>query len=303
MNRDRSFNLLAYLCAEDAGTIASKICGDENISYTNVSQRMDFLESLLDDEPGLILFHTDIGEEEIIETLKIMNVDALYARIPVIIISRLDDNDSFALRLAEYEVISILTYENWKYQYHRLLRYLKSEFERRRRLHDNLKHSESKNSVDPLTGALNRFGAEIQYEHLVAYHASNGELFSLVMFDIDYFKKVNDIHGHDAGDQVLVGVSSSVKKAIRKDDAMVRFGGEEFIVLLSNTGLEAAIQRAETLRRLIASELYGDAELKITASFGVVQYSPGDSMNLLIEKADRFLYAAKTGGRNQVCSA
>jgi diguanylate cyclase (GGDEF)-like protein len=300
---DRDFNVLAYVGSESSSSMMKAICSEVKLPCIDVSERIAFLESLLDDEPDLIVFHTDIGEEEIVDILEIMKVDSLYRTIPVIIISKLTDNDAFALRLSAYEVISILTYENWKYQCQKLLAYLKSKRDHTSSLHENLLHSESKNAIDPLTGALNRFGAEHRYEQLVAYNGSNGEVFSIIIFDIDYFKKVNDLHGHDTGDQVLVGMSSLVKSAIRKDDALIRFGGEEFIVFLANTELEAAQRSAEKLRLLIESTSFSNSGLRITASFGVVQYSPGERMNLLIEKADEYLYAAKRGGRNQVCSA
>jgi len=300
---DKNFTVLAYMRSEDLRGVIKRICVDESISYIDASNRVEFLESFLDNEPDLIVFHTDIGEDEIIEVLEVLKADSLYRTVPTIVISKLEDNDSFALKLSEYVVISILAYENWKYQCQRLLTHLKSEHEHTSRIHNHLLRSVSQNSIDPLTGALNRVGAENTFQNLVGYYASNGEFFSIIILDIDHFKNVNDIHGHSMGDEVLVEVSSVIKNSIRKDDALIRFGGEEFIVFLSDSDLEVAKRSAEKLRLLIESTLFSSSRLQITASFGVVQYSPDESMNLLIEKADQLLYAAKAGGRNQVCSA
>lgn len=300
---ESNFRVLGYIGSEDSKSILRKICSDEDISCFDVSNCEGLLESIIDDEPDLIVLHTDIGEDGIVEVLETLKVDSLYSSIPTIIVSKLEDNDSFALKLSEYVVISILTYANWKYQCQRLLAYLKSEHEDSSRVHNHLLSSESRNSIDPLTGALNRFGAEKKFQNLVGYYASNMEAFSIIILDIDHFKNVNDTYGHGTGDEVLVEISSVVKNAIRQDDAFIRFGGEEFIVFLSDADLEIAKQSAEKLRLLIESTSFSSSGLNVTASFGVVQYSPGESMNLLVEKADQLLYAAKAGGRNQVCSA
>lgn len=300
MISDRSFNVLSYTGSAETTEILKKICSDEKIPSANTASRDELLESVLDGEADLIVLHTDIGENEIIEIVEILKNDALCKKIPVIVISNLEDNDEFALNLSESAVISILTYASWKYQCQNLLRHLNHEHEYTGRIHDTLAQSESQNHIDPLTGTLNRFGAENKFQNLVGYYASNRETFSVIIFDIDHFKSVNDTYGHAVGDEVLMEVSSAVRNTIRKYDALIRFGGEEFIVLLSDADLEIAKRSAENLRLLIESTPFSSEGLRVTASFGVVEYTPGESMDLLIEKADKLMYVAKAGGRNQV---
>jgi diguanylate cyclase (GGDEF)-like protein len=149
---------------------------------------------------------------------------------------------------------------------------------------------------------LNRRGGEKKFESSVGYYASNNEPFSLIIFDIDFFKKVNDTYGHTIGDEVLVGIASIIKEAIRKDDALIRFGGEEFMVLLSNCNIAVAVDKAELFRRQIEAASHSAHKLVVTASFGVVEYKMGITLEKLMEKADALLYRAKLNGRNQVCS-
>jgi len=128
---------------------------------------------------------------------------------------------------------------------------------------------------------------------------------SIVFCDIDFFKTVNDQYGHSVGDKVLVAFAHCLKEEIRIDvDWVVRYGGEEFVVVLPETRLACAIAVAERMRRRVENELKviiaGGESLKITASFGVAQKTETDNIDSLVNRADEWLYAAKTGGRNQV---
>ena len=128
-----------------------------------------------------------------------------------------------------------------------------------------------------------------------------GEPLSLIMVDVDHFKKVNDTHGHVTGDKVLKGVAEILKKKVRGGSAY-RYGGEEMAVLLPKAELEGAVQVAERLRAAI--EAHKIAGVKVTASFGVAQFEPGlADPPALVEKADQALYKAKEGGRNRVVAA
>jgi diguanylate cyclase (GGDEF)-like protein len=130
---------------------------------------------------------------------------------------------------------------------------------------------------------------------------------SCIMLDIDHFKGINDTHGHDAGDAVLVKVSEIMMDNARQYDEVGRYGGEEFAILLPATPLENAIKVAERLRaRIEAVEIpCNGTTLRVTASFGVACYPYNDiqDMNGLLKSADTALYAAKHGGRNQVIAA
>jgi diguanylate cyclase (GGDEF)-like protein len=126
---------------------------------------------------------------------------------------------------------------------------------------------------------------------------------SLIMFDIDYFKHINDAYGHQCGDHILKDIASSIEKTIRAEDILARYGGDEFCCLLPETGIEAATILAERFRTQIAHKQYHyqGNQIKSTISVGVSALSAGNSTpDLLLKKADEGLYEAKNTGRNRV---
>jgi diguanylate cyclase (GGDEF)-like protein len=154
---------------------------------------------------------------------------------------------------------------------------------------------------DGLTGLWTKRHFMTQAKTLMDLAARYGEPLSLIMVDVDHFKKVNDTHGHVAGDKVLKGVAEILRKKVRGGSAY-RYGGEEMAVLLPKAGLEGAVQVAERLRAAI--EAHKIAGVKVTASFGVAQFEAGlADPPALVEKADAALYRAKESGRNRVVGA
>jgi diguanylate cyclase (GGDEF)-like protein len=126
------------------------------------------------------------------------------------------------------------------------------------------------------------------------------------MIDIDHFKRVNDTFGHGAGDEVLKGVVGTIKTLLRDGDLFARIGGEELVVLMPDTGLDAARRVAERLRAAIEAERYPlpDNSVTITASIGLALTPfPPEPLPALLDRADRALYAAKAAGRNRVVEA
>ncbi|MFO7766203.1 MAG: GGDEF domain-containing protein [Pelovirga sp.] len=161
--------------------------------------------------------------------------------------------------------------------------------------------------TDPLTGVANyRFFVEA-LEQEIERSQRNGRPTSLLMIDIDHFKKVNDIHGHEIGNRALVHVATLIGRQVRKLDMVCRYGGEEFAVILPETGLYAGIPVAERIRRSLADTPLNLAEidLTLTASLGLATYRPYslNSAEELVTQADHFLYEAKQRGRNQICHA
>jgi len=158
-------------------------------------------------------------------------------------------------------------------------------------------------SIDPLTGALNRRGFEQAFERELARSRRNGAGLALALIDLDNFKRLNDRHGHLAGDLALVHLVRVVHAALRPSDVLARFGGEEFVLLLPETALadaEAAIARIQ--RQLAAQPLSG-REIVLTFSAGVVVQQAGESLAASIARADAATYAAKRAGKNCVVSA
>jgi diguanylate cyclase len=155
---------------------------------------------------------------------------------------------------------------------------------------------------DPLTGLFNRRHFQAMADQVVAHARRVGEPVSLVIADVDFFKRVNDVHGHDAGDKVLTQFTEVLGRVFRAQDVLARWGGEEFVVLLPGTDAEGAAAAAERLR--CAAEdatvpLPGHV-LRFTVSVGYSALRPGEAIADALTRADRSLYAAKSSGRNRV---
>jgi diguanylate cyclase (GGDEF)-like protein len=166
-----------------------------------------------------------------------------------------------------------------------------------------LEEVEQKAIIDPLTGAYNKREILDQLKrHLMIYLRYQKNYFSIVMFDIDFFKKVNDTYGHLAGDFVLKELSLLTKDLIRESDIFGRFGGEEFIIILPETKVVGAIKLAERLRKRVEEHnfIYNNEKISITISAGVTSVSLTDSVESLIDRCDIALYEAKKNGRNKV---
>ncbi len=155
-------------------------------------------------------------------------------------------------------------------------------------------------TTDRLTGLLNRRKIEKDLAREFKRAKRYNQTFSLILIDIDFFKKVNDTFGHQAGDTLLIELSRLMKETLRSTDLIARWGGEEFLVLCPNTDLNKAANLAERLR--VAVENYKfSVETKITISAGVAEFR-GQSLDDLINEADKKLYIAKNKGRNRVVS-
>ena len=154
-------------------------------------------------------------------------------------------------------------------------------------------------TTDTLTGACNRrkFNELILVE--IERARRHGHPLSLLILDIDLFKRVNDTCGHEAGDEVLVAIAHLVRAGIRAADCLARWGGEEFVVLAPHVALEGMEVLAERLRAAVGSQEHPSAGT-VTASFGVTEYRHGESPDEVFARADQALFRAKEGGRNRV---
>ncbi|TXT41553.1 MAG: diguanylate cyclase [Comamonadaceae bacterium] len=155
---------------------------------------------------------------------------------------------------------------------------------------------------DALTGLYNRRAFVELSKSSWALAQRSGRPLSVMLLDIDHFKQINDQYGHGVGDQVLVGLSRTLASSCRAGDVLARWGGEEFIVLLPETDLEAARLLAERIRQVVADESarFQHPPMACTVSLGVAQYVAETHLEALIERADAHLYQAKRNGRNQV---
>jgi len=155
---------------------------------------------------------------------------------------------------------------------------------------------------DPLTGIYNRRYLENKLEEYVKLAQRHNRPLSLIMFDIDFFKHINDTFGHDVGDKVLKAVAKVVSENIRNTDIFTRYGGEEFVIIAPETTKEDAKILAEKLRSLIRN-LHFEEGINVTCSFGVVSLEKHDTKETLLKRADEALYEAKKTGRNKVVVA
>lgn len=164
------------------------------------------------------------------------------------------------------------------------------------------KNMEVKAKRDPLTGAFNREGVEESLvDALNEWHISAKRL-SIILLDLDHFKRVNDAQGHAAGDNVLVELSSLVTRNVRAADWFARWGGEEFLLVCCNSELSETVALAEKLRRLIERHNFS-VSTPITASFGVAAIEVNESLESLFKRADEALYKAKRTSRNRVIAS
>jgi diguanylate cyclase (GGDEF)-like protein len=152
---------------------------------------------------------------------------------------------------------------------------------------------------DPLTGALNRYGLRDELSKAAERGDVNFFPLAIVFVDIDHFKRINDLHGHDVGDQVIKAISDVISNAIQRDDIFARWGGEEFLLIFPGTAPADARAIAERLRRAIAGRPWPDG-LQVTGSFGVSRATAGEDLVDGIKRADEAMYLAKSNGRDRV---
>ncbi len=152
---------------------------------------------------------------------------------------------------------------------------------------------------DKLTNIYNRQKIDEVLSKVCQFSSRRKEEVSIIMFDIDHFKSVNDTYGHDVGDEILINLANLIKDKIRDDDIFGRWGGEEFILIMRHANLEDAYSKAQRLKTAIQEREHAGLP-KITASFGVTTLQKEDSPKTLLKRADIALYDAKSNGRNCV---
>ena len=158
----------------------------------------------------------------------------------------------------------------------------------------------SRSLTDALTGLPNRREFNARLEERMGAWNRRRDVFSLLLIDVDHFKKLNDRYGHLAGDQVLATIGRALRGAIRREDAVARFGGEEFAILMPSTSLEQAIEVAQKVREAVARVAIsrGGQQIAVTVSGGLATIESNERVEALIQRADSALYAAKGAGRN-----
>lgn len=187
---------------------------------------------------------------------------------------------------------------------------LKGMEEESRELRLHLAQQEQKAMRDALTELPNRAAYDRQIRHETEQWRNSqtlgiGKELCLIICDVDHFKRINDTYGHLAGDKVLKVLAREISNRVRKSDFVARYGGEEFAIVMSNTSLDDAERLTNKLRQAIEQcpFHFKEKQVQITMSFGVAAYQPGDTLEMVFDRADKALYSAKEQGRNRVCIA
>jgi len=153
--------------------------------------------------------------------------------------------------------------------------------------------------LDPLTKIYNRVKLNEMFTSIFFNTKKYNQTLTLILFDIDHFKGINDEHGHNVGDRVLQELTGLIRGLLKEDDIFARWGGEEFVLLLQDKSLQVTTKLASHLRLEIEKYTF-DVVDRVTCSFGVTQFTQGDTQSLFFERVDEALYEAKENGRNQV---
>jgi two-component system cell cycle response regulator len=262
------------------------------------------------------LFHAAEGDYDLmIVSLTMENYDALRLcsqfrsldrtrNVPILAIYDIEDN----ARMIRGLEIGVNDYVMRPVDSNELQARAKTQIRKKRyseRLRDNVQQSIEMAITDGLTGLYNRRYMESHLGALVEQAASRGKPLTALMLDIDFFKSINDTHGHDAGDDVLREFATRIKKSIRGIDLACRLGGEEFVIVMPETDMAVAAIVAERLRRRIATEPFAIAQgarsIEVTISIGLATLDTvDDTAATILKRADQALYRAKRDGRNRV---
>jgi two-component system, cell cycle response regulator len=301
----------------EAGRNGRILMVDDRPALSDRIQNMLASEHSVDVErdPTEALFHAAEGNYDlVIVSLDLENFDGLRLcsqlrslertrNVPVLAIAEADNN----ARLVRALEIGVNDYLVRPFDKNEILARARTQIRKKRyteRLRDNMQLSIEMAITDALTGLYNRRYMETHVGTLVDQAVARGKPLSVLILDIDYFKSINDTHGHDAGDDVLQDFAIRIRKSIRGIDLACRYGGEEFVVVMPETDMAVATMVAERLRRRIASEPFpiqkGTRMIEVTISIGIAALGSGDDAAAVIKRADQALYRAKRDGRNRV---
>lgn len=293
------------------------IVDDRNSSNERLVAMLGGEQSVdVEHDPSKAVFRVAEGDYDlIIVSLGLENFDALRLcsqvrslertrNVPILILTEAEDNE----RLMRGLEIGVNDYLTRPIDRNELLARVRTQVRKKRYtelLRDNLQMSIEMALTDTLTGLHNRRYMETHLATLVEQAVARDKPLSVLFLDIDYFKSINDTHGHDAGDAVLREFAARLKKSIRGIDLACRYGGEEFVVVMPETDMAVAAMVAERLRRRIASEPIpidnGARSVEMTISIGLAALaSPEDTASNILKRADQALYRAKRDGRNRV---
>ena len=293
------------------------IVDDRKSSYERIAMTLATEHTVdIETNPAEAMFHAAEGNYDLmIVSLGLENFDGLRLcsqvrslertrGLPILALADADNNQ----RLVRGLEIGVNDYLIRPVDRNEMLARVRTQIKKKRyteRLRDNVQASIEMAITDALTGLFNRRYMETHFAALVEQAASRNKPIAVLILDIDFFKSINDGHGHDAGDDVLREFAIRIRKSIRNIDLACRYGGEEFVIVMPETDMAVATMVAERLRRRIATEPFaiqqGAKQLEVTLSIGIAALGgEGDTAATILKRADQALYRAKRDGRNRV---
>lgn len=274
--------------------------GYEVITAANGTEALKVLDET---EPDLIMLDIILPDMDGIKLLGRIKANVLLADVPALIMSVLSDIET-KVRGLETGADDYLVKPIDKQEMLARVRAALRKKELSDRLKSNLDTAFKQSVTDQLTGLYNRRYLVTVLEREIEASRRYSRPFSVLLMDIDKFKDINDSLGHLVGDAVLKDLGGILNGSLRRGDVASRYGGEEFVVVLTETGLRDAMQAAEKLRKIVEGHRFQKVEKNVTISIGVAEFGNGDvDMDAIIKRADDALYEAKQQGRNMVREA
>ncbi|MCX6074667.1 MAG: sensor domain-containing diguanylate cyclase [Campylobacterales bacterium] len=309
--KSENSNLLTeYKKAVDLSNIVSKTNPKGVITYVNdkFCEISGYIREELIGQPHNIIRHPDMPREafkDLWNTIKSkmswngvvtnMRKDGSSYIVDTTIVPILDiDGDVIEYMAIRHDITEL---EQTKQQLRNINKAMKNKVDELYLMTNTL---EQKAYKDTLTGINNRENFEDIFTIEIANAKKHNLLLTLIIFDIDHFKLINDTYGHQAGDIILIDLTNLIADNIKKGDIFARWGGEEFVILTPSTDIIGASTLAEKLRKIVGSHTFNYVGKDVTISFGIAQFSSEDTKITLFEKADKLLYKAKKNGRNRV---
>lgn len=298
--------------------ISIKVLGEllkENYEILVATSGRKAIEIALENQPDLILMDVVMPDMDGLETCRRLKENTQTADIPIIFLTAMSESadviKGFEVGGQDYIVkpfnkteviVRVKNHIELKKSKEKTKQYALELERKNQELQSLLEKVEQIAMTDFLTGISNRRNViDRMHEELSRFNRS-GEIFSLLMVDVDNFKNINDIYGHECGDYVLKNMAGLIQSVLRKHDLISRWGGEEFLIMLPGTDTDKAKIVAEKINSVVKSHMfnYKGESFVVTITVGVAQYQAGDDLDSVVKRADEAMYCGKKSGKNCV---